>query len=61
MDYWIALSATRTSNGFGPNPITRHDVHAWEADEGHSLAPWERRALFRIDAAYLRSKAEKEG
>jgi hypothetical protein len=58
--YWIALCETRTSSGFGPNPITRHDVHAWEADEGHALEPWERRSIFRLDAIYRRTLIPEE-
>lgn len=52
---WLDLCSTRSSNGFGLNPLTRHDLHAWEADEGGRLDPWERRVLFRIDAAYRAS------
>lgn len=63
--YFIDLSRTRGGTGFGPAPISRHDIHAWEADEAQVLEPWERRALLAIDVAYLNSVANtmnaKEG
>jgi len=61
--WWIELAATRTSSGLGPNPITRHDLHAWEADTHHRLRAWERQAILRIDALWLasvRAADEKE-
>lgn len=54
-EWWLELAETRTSSGFGPNPITRHDVHAWEADENRRLRSWERRLIFRIDALWRAS------
>ncbi|MCC7267879.1 MAG: hypothetical protein IT546_11135 [Caulobacteraceae bacterium] len=60
---FLDLSATRQSTGFGVGRITRHDIRIWEEDEGRQLDRWERRALLRLDAAYLKSMAEsaKEG
>ncbi len=55
---WFAeLSALRTSTGMGPSRITRAEIRAWEADEGHALELWERRALIAIDAAWFSSAA----
>ncbi|HYE46219.1 MAG TPA: hypothetical protein VEA44_10655 [Caulobacter sp.] len=63
--WWLDLHSTRGSGGFGPASITRHDIQAFERDEGHRLLSWERKAIFRIDRAYLISivpdKPSKEG
>lgn len=56
---WFAeIAATRGTAGMGPVPLTRAEVHAWEQDEGQRLDLWERRAIFRIDAAWLSSAAK---
>lgn len=53
---WFSeLAATRTTSGLGPNRLTRAEIHAWEADEGHRLDLWERRAIMRIDQAWIAS------
>lgn len=55
---WFAeLTATRASTGLGASRLTRAEIHAWEADEGHRLELWERRAIMAIDAAWVRSAA----
>ena len=46
------LSDERQVNGMALAPITRLEVRLWEADEGVTLAPWERRAIRRLDAAF---------
>ena len=53
--YFLELDATRTSSGFGPNPITRLEIRLWQEDEGVHLDPWERLALLKVDALYLKS------
>jgi len=59
--WWVSLCETRPANGFGLQPLSRHDLHAWEADEGVALEPWERRAIFAIDAAYRKTMTSTEG
>lgn len=59
-NWWIDLCSTRGGNGFGPSPLTRHDLHAFEEDEGVRFEPWERRAIFRIDAAWRASLQPRE-
>jgi hypothetical protein len=44
----------------GPARITRHDIHAWEADEATRLEPWERRAILDLEAALAASLNERE-
>jgi hypothetical protein len=60
--WWVDLASTRTSSGFGPNPLTRHDLHAWEADTFHRLNGWERATILKLDALWLASvqQADKE-
>jgi hypothetical protein len=59
-NWWADLGKTRGSNGFGPAPLTRHDVRAWEADEGQTLEPWERAAIFALDVIYRKSLIPEE-
>ena len=40
--------------------LTRHDIQAWEADEGVSLDRWERRAILAIDAAFVAVQLAKQ-
>jgi len=54
--WWADIAQTRGGSGFGPNPLTRVEVRAWEADEGVALDPWERRAIYRLDAAWRLSQ-----
>lgn len=57
--WWLELAATRTSSGFGPNPITRREIHDWENDTGNLPEPWERRVIFDIDAVWRRGLNDK--
>lgn len=47
------LNGARTSNGFGPNPISFQDVQAYCVLTGVSLTPWDVRILRRMDQTYL--------
>jgi hypothetical protein len=51
--WFTEISATRSSSGMGPNRLTRAEIHAWEADEHQRLELWERRAIMKLDAAWL--------
>ena len=53
--WWLAICQTRAAGMSGPAPITRHDIHAWEADECQGLAPWERRSILALDVIYRKS------
>lgn len=53
---WVAfcqMSNARTSNGFGPNPLTYHDVEAWSRVTGVELTAWEIDVLKRLDVVFL--------
>lgn len=56
--YFQDLHATRASSGMGPGRLSRLEIHAWEADEGVTLARWERRCVMAIDAAWLKAVSE---
>jgi hypothetical protein len=55
---WAAfmdLCRTRQSSGIGPASLSRFEIRLFEQDEGMVLEPWERRAIFALDAAWLAS------
>lgn len=57
---WTAfaeLSATRPVNGMALSPIPLSEVRIWEENEGVQLAPWERRAILRLDAEFRAANA----
>lgn len=56
--WFLALSRTRGSSGFGPASLTRLEIQAWERDEFIRLKPWERAAILQMDQAWLRAQAE---
>lgn len=55
----MALGNARTSNGFGANPITWSDVHAWAVLTRQQPTPWEISVLRRLDGAVLAALNEK--
>jgi hypothetical protein len=52
-EWYVALSNTRGSSGFGPNPIGWRDIEAWSAVTGIHPAPFEVECLMEIECAYL--------
>lgn len=55
------LSAARTSNGFGMNPLSYAEILAWATLTRRSPAPVEVSALRRIDSAFLTIMAKRDG
>ena len=47
------MSTRRTSNGFGPNPVTDDAVTAWESRRRIRLERWEHRAIDALEALFL--------
>ena len=47
------LSRTRSSNGFGQNPISYSEIDAWSRLTNIELTPLEVNAIIRLDSAYL--------
>jgi len=56
--WFLELSAARGSNGFGPNPLSFHDIEAWSRLTNTVIRPNELRALIALDHAYLIDYAE---
>lgn len=46
------LSATRGSNGFGPNPITYTEIGAWSRLTGRLIRPTEVRLIMTLDGLF---------
>jgi hypothetical protein len=57
--WFMDLHATRQSNGMGPSRLSRLEIHAWEADEGHVLERWERKTLMAVDVAWVKAMGEQ--
>lgn len=53
------LSRTRSSNGFGQNPISYNEIDAWSRLTNIELTPLEVSAIMRLDSAYLTIQAEQ--
>jgi hypothetical protein len=58
--YFIDLSLTRSTGGMALSRLSRLEIRAWEEDEGVQLEGWERRAILRLDAAYVASNGPKK-
>ena len=56
--YFHALHETRPTGGMSVSRLTRQDIRLWQEDEGITLEPWERRAIFAIDALWVRSVSQ---
>jgi hypothetical protein len=57
---FVQLSSARTSNGFGPDPVTFTEVAAYVDLTGDVLDPWEIEAIREMDHAFLVSAAESK-
>jgi hypothetical protein len=53
------LSRTRSSNGFGQNPISYAEIDAWSRLTNIELTPLEVSAIMQLDSAYLNIQAEQ--
>jgi len=54
---FLDLSAGRTSNGFGPNPLTFAEREAYLRLYDTVLSPWEHDLLTQLDLVYLENVA----
>lgn len=52
-EWFLELSAQRSSNGFGANPLTFAECAAWATLTGREPSPWEVALLMRLDAVQL--------
>lgn len=53
--WWRELHAARTSNGFGPNPISFTEIAMWAELTWRNPYPWEVQALKALDLLYIES------
>jgi hypothetical protein len=58
---WFWTLDSGRSHGFGPNPISFHDIEAWMRLTGAAPDHWEIHALKAMDLAYLGELANKKG
>jgi hypothetical protein len=54
-EWFLAISARRSSSGFGPSPITWLDIDAWQRVTGIFMATFERDWIFELDRMFLDS------
>lgn len=57
--YFLELHRTRSSNGFGENPLSYAEIECWCRLTGIVLEQWELQALVGIDGAYLQERAKE--
>lgn len=58
-DWFCELSAARSGNGTGPNPISYAEMAAWSELTGRPLAPRDVRAIALLDQAFFTEIAEQ--
>jgi hypothetical protein len=57
--YFCELSAERSGNGMGPNPISSRDIEAWCRLNGIQLEVWEIGLIKRLDREFLSREDDK--
>jgi hypothetical protein len=55
---FFELNAGRTSNGYGPNPLSFVEIHAFMALTGTVLLPYEIRGIKLVDAVFMKATTE---
>lgn len=55
--FW-EINETRSSNGFGMNPLTFLEIQAWSNLNMYWVRPWEVKTIKRMDAVLLEFQAE---
>lgn len=51
--WFVELSSSRSSSGFGANPISYLEINAWDKLNMHWIRPWEVETIKRMDAIFL--------
>lgn len=62
--YYTELAATRQNSGMGVSPICHREITAWSDGMGYNVTPFERKALVKIDNAFIafaNSKVKTKG
>jgi hypothetical protein len=58
--YFNELANARTSNGYGPNPISYTEINAWNDLMQSYVSPFEVEIIKRLDITYLNHYATKQ-
>ena len=58
--YYIDLANARTSNGYGPNPISYTEINSWNDLTGSCVTPFEVKIIKRLDITYINHYATKQ-
>lgn len=56
---FLAVNATRGSNGFGPSPIAYAEIAAFSRLYREPIRPWELTILRELDATFLKAVAKR--
>jgi hypothetical protein len=59
-EWFCELSAARSGNGGGPNPISYSEVMAWALLTGRAPSPRDVQAIMALDGAFFRELAEQD-
>lgn len=59
-NWFMELEAARGGNGYGINPLSFAEIHAWTQLTRVQPVPWEIDAIKRIDAVRIRISNEKK-
>lgn len=59
-DWFCELSASRSGNGMGANPIAWTEIEAWARLTGRLLAPRDVQAIAALDQAFFTEQAEQD-
>lgn len=59
-DWFCELSAARSGNGAGPNPIAWTEIEAWARLTGRLISPRDVQAIAALDQAYFTELSEQE-
>lgn len=58
--WWCELHEDREQTELGPKRITHRDITEWSQGFGMPVRAWERRAIRKIDTAFMTPKADDE-
>lgn len=58
--WFIGLSQKRTSNGFGPNPISDAEIIAWSSLRRITLTPFDIDAINALDDVFMTYQAKQQ-
>lgn len=57
-EWFLELNMSRSSNGFGANPISYLEIQAWNELKIKHISPWEVKTIKAMDAVFLEFQGE---